>query len=88
MERTKVIYLALKASIKSSQAMPKTDSKNGSLGHFPTSIHRKIELKDVFVLQNAIYLTFTEKLDKRATLDDWGCGLDTESGMFKMDIIV
>jgi hypothetical protein len=50
---------------------------------FPSSTHRKTKANDVFSLQAAIHLTFNEWLDKRATLADWGCGLDVESKMFK-----
>ena len=50
---------------------------------FPTSVNRKTHSNDVFSLQTAVYLTFNEWIDKRMTLADWGCCLDTESRIFR-----
>ncbi|CAF1177328.1 unnamed protein product [Didymodactylos carnosus] len=49
---------------------------------YPPSDDQKSGANDQYSLQSAIYLIFTEWLEKRMTLANWGCGIDLALGTY------
>lgn len=51
--------------------------KNWYRNTHPTCAYNDIKINEKYSLQLAIFLTFNKWLDKRMTLANWGCGIDT-----------